>query len=90
MNDLSQIGISVMAPMAFTEVVPETVSSLRRRHSFGSSQWLRLPLQGYLTDKNTLPPRTLPWAYALGPRGVLGGLAFSYGRGTPVNLNTEP
>ena len=30
------------------------------------------------------PPRTLPQAYAKGPRGVLGGWAFSDGRVTPV------
>jgi len=41
-------------------------------------------LQGYLAHKKTLTPKTLPWAYASGPRGVLGGYAFSYERGTPV------
>jgi len=30
-------------------------------------------LQGYLTGKKTDPPRTLTYAYAWGPRGVLGG-----------------
>ena len=39
-------------------------------------------VQGYLTYKR--PPRTLSYAYALGPRRVLGGWAFSYGRGTPA------
>ena len=29
-------------------------------------------------------PRTLPWAYAQGPRGVLGGWALFDGRGTPL------
>ena len=42
------------------------------------------PVQGYLTYKKTYPPRTLPEASASGPGGVLGGWAFSYGRGTPV------
>ena len=37
--------------------------------------------KGYLAHKKTPPPRTLPWAYAQGPRGVLGG----WGRGTPVH-----
>ena len=41
-------------------------------------------LQGYLTYKKTHTPRTLPQAYAWGPRGVLGGWAVSYERGTPV------
>ena len=31
-------------------------------------------LWGYLTHKKTQPPRTLPQAYALGPRGVLEGV----------------
>ena len=33
-----------------------------------------LSLQGYLTDKKTNPSGTLPQAYALGPRGVVGGV----------------
>ena len=41
-------------------------------------------LQGQLAHKKTHPPRTLPKAYAQGPRVVLGGWAFSYVRGTPV------
>jgi hypothetical protein len=41
-------------------------------------------VQGYLTDKKTQPPRTLPLAYAWGPGGVLKGWVFSHGRGTPV------
>ena len=43
-------------------------------------------LQGYLAHKKLPPPRTLnvPQAYAYGPRGVLGGWAFSYGRATPA------
>ena len=36
-------------------------------------------LQGYLTYKKTHPPRTLPYAYAQGPGGVLGGWAFFNG-----------
>ena len=50
-------------------------------------------VQKYLTYKKTHPPRTLPQApktlpqaYAQGPRGVLGGWAFSHGRGTAVPL----
>jgi len=39
-------------------------------------------IQGYFAYKITPPPRTL--LYAQGPRGVLGGWAFSYERGTPV------
>ena len=39
---------------------------------------------GYLAYKKPHPPRTLPYAYAQGPGGVLGGWAFSYERGTPV------
>ena len=34
--------------------------------------------------QQTHPPRTLPWAHAWGPRGLLGVWAFSYERGTPV------
>ena len=41
-------------------------------------------LHEYLTYKTTYPPRTLPWVYAQGPRGVLGGWTLSCGRGTPV------
>jgi hypothetical protein len=41
-------------------------------------------LQGYLAHQKSHPPRTLPYAYAQGPREVLGEGAFFYGRGTPV------
>ena len=41
-------------------------------------------LQGYLTYEKTHPSRTLPWAHASGPKGVLGGWVFSCGRFTPV------
>ena len=41
-------------------------------------------LQGYLTHKKTHFLRTLPYAYAKGSRGVLGGWVFSHGRDTPV------
>ena len=40
--------------------------------------------QGYLTNKKTHHHRTLPHAYAKGHRGVIGGWACSYERGTPV------
>ena len=52
----------------------------------GGRASVRFPeeLQGYLTCKKTHPPRTLPQAYVWGPRGVLGGRAFSYERGTLV------
>jgi len=43
-------------------------------------------VQGYLAHKKTLPPRTLPWAYAQGPTGVIRGRALSYGRLTPVGV----
>ena len=35
---------------------------------------VRLVIQGYLTYKETHPPRTLPYAYAQGPAGVLWGV----------------
>ena len=41
-------------------------------------------MQGYLAHERAHTPRTLPQAYAKGPRGVLKGWAFSYERGTPV------
>ena len=40
-------------------------------------------IQRYLTYKKTHPLRTLPQAYARGPRGVPARWAFSSGRGTP-------
>ena len=42
-------------------------------------------LEGYLTYKETHPPRTLPYDYAWGPMGVLGGWAVSYERSTPTD-----
>ena len=36
-------------------------------------------VQGYLTDTKLHPLRTLPWACAQGPMGVLGGWAFLMG-----------
>ena len=54
---------------------------LRRR---GRSRGLENALQGYLTHRKTLTPRTLQRAYAQGPMEVLGGVPVSYGRGTPV------
>ena len=47
-------------------------------------------VEGYLACKKMHPPRTLPQAYGQGPRGFLGGWAFSYGRGTPVSSPGEP
>ena len=44
---------------------------------------------GVLAHKKTHRPRTVPQAYASGPRGVLGEWAFSYGRGTPVQSNIQ-
>ena len=35
-------------------------------------------VRGYLAHMKTQPPRTLPQAYARGPRGILGGWAFSF------------
>jgi len=46
-------------------------------------QWTRVSMQGYLALKKMHPLRTLPYAYAQGRGGVIGGWAFSYGRGTP-------
>ena len=51
-----------------------------------SEGWVVEGLQGYLAHKKPHPPRTLPKAHAQGPRGVLGGWAGSYERGTPVGL----
>ena len=39
--------------------------------------------------RKSAPPETLPWAYALGPRGVLGGWAFASERGTPVGESMD-
>ena len=50
----------------------------------GGGLFLVREVRGYLAYKKTHRLRTLPQAYAQGPRGVLGGWAFSYGRGTPV------
>ena len=47
-------------------------------------------IQGYLTYKKMDLPRTLPWAYAWGHRGVLGEWAFPYGRGISVDDNAHP
>ena len=35
-------------------------------------------VQELLAYKKTHPPRTLPYASAWGPKGILGGWAFSY------------
>ena len=43
-------------------------------------------VQGYLAHKKPPPPRTLQQDHAYGSMGVLGGWAFSYGRGTPHAL----
>ena len=48
------------------------------------------PLRGYLAHKKLPPPRTLQWAYTLGPTVVLGGGQVSYGRGTPVTHDPAP
>ena len=58
--------------------------AIRETSALSSRKPLEAPLQGYLTDKKTHPPRTLTQADAKGPRGVLGGRAISYERGTPV------
>jgi hypothetical protein len=44
------------------------------------------PVQGHLAHKKTPPPQDLQQADAQGPMGVLGGWAFSYGRGIPVSI----
>ena len=43
-------------------------------------------LQGCLANEKTTPPRTLDYDYAWENMVVLGGWAFSYGRGTPVHV----
>jgi len=43
-----------------------------------------MTLQGYLACKKPPLRTTLPSACAWGPRGILGGWAFSYERGKPV------
>jgi hypothetical protein len=64
--------------------VPAVVVS--RAEEPGESE--RLPrVQGYLAHKNLLPPRTIQYDYAEGPMVVLGGLAVSYERGTPVQVD---
>ena len=63
-------------------IAPRTTLVRERHPSKDSCQ----RLQGCLTSKKTPPPRTLPRAYAEGPRGILGGWPFSHGRGTPVAL----
>jgi len=40
--------------------------------------------QGYLAHEKTPPPRTLQKAYAQGHMAVLGGVAVSFERGSPV------
>ena len=42
-------------------------------------------LQGYLAHKKSPHPSTLQQVYVYGPMVVLGGLAVSYARGTPVS-----
>jgi hypothetical protein len=45
-------------------------------------------VQGYLAHKKQRPPRTLPKAYAQGPRAVPGGVAISHEQGTLVPEKT--
>jgi len=78
---------STLTPKGARE--PECTCSTYRRTGRGLLYGLlggcaSLCIQGYLTHKKTHPPRTLPQAYAQGPRGFLGGWAFSYERGTLV------
>jgi len=49
-----------------------------------SAKKLTPKLEQTVSAPTTAPPRTLPWAFASGRRGVLGGWAFSCGCGTPV------
>ena len=42
-------------------------------------------VQGYLTGEKSHPPRTLPYAYAQGLMGGIGGWAFFYERYTPIH-----
>ena len=46
-------------------------------------EFMGYPRVGY--SRKAWDRARLPKACALGPRGVLGGWAFSYGRGTPVD-----
>ena len=46
-------------------------------------------VQGYLTYKKPHHPRTLPYAYVYGRRGVLRGWVFSHGGGIPVKIEIE-
>ena len=55
-----------------------------RARRFGKPLGTPSRVQGYFTGKKTQPPRTLPYAYAQAPQGVLGGRVFSYERGAPV------
>ena len=78
------------AGVARTEGPPRR-KSLQQADAFDPRTALRVvwdcmfEYKGYLTDKKTHPPGTLPKAYAEGPRGVIWGRALSYGRGTPVH-----
>ena len=45
----------------------------------------QVSLQGYLAHQKHFPPGTLQKDYTWGPVVVLGGVAVSYERGTPVN-----
>ena len=46
-------------------------------------------LQGYLAHQKLLPPKILPYAYALGPAEVPGGLKFLMSE-VPLNVTSLP
>ena len=66
-----------------------TRNLLSRSPDAPSLQPTTTAVQGYPTYKKTHHPRTLPQAYALGPRVVVGGWVFSYEQGTPVGVRIE-
>ena len=61
---------------------------LQTSRDFPSECRPRSGLQGYLTDKKTPTPGTLPKAYAYGPVGVLGGGRFLMGEVPQISVGT--
>ena len=64
--------------------VTSGASSARRRDGVLHTDLPWEGVQGYLADKKPAHPMTLQWAYAKGPMVVLGGVAVSCERGTPL------
>ena len=67
-----------LRPIRLGTVFPD--GRLRARHDV---------VQGYLAYEKPHHPRTLPYAYGLGPRGVLGGWTVSCGRSTPLGVGFQ-